>query len=426
MDAELTPEVVQQMLLARLAEAEHAVASFAERVHQAKATAADALQRAAQAEHAAATQVPDFTGLSAAIATGLANHIPAPAAPHTPRLAMPKIELPAFKGGYLDNATSWLDTLEAHRNLHHVADADWGVIASGLLRDEAAQWYHDRKIALGHTLTWTELRAELSTRFSSAFRTDELRNILRSTKYNNDMEAYITRFRKIVTQISDTDMTFGDKRAYFLDPLPLEIASRIRTKQPPDLETCYTMARDWSRARHIGSGGRGSTNHQSGGRNSGRGGHTGGGRLLTRLTGPVVGSNPQGPGPMDLDVMVPRRTPGRGGAPLSTRIAPQGSAHPEARCFNCNGRGHFSRDCRQPRRPRATGNSQPRQQLSNLEGPDSPNVTDDLIELAGQGDELHALIDDLRTHSGCQSRPWIPLASKARVGKWIQQLVCEG
>lgn len=138
-------------------------------------------------------------------------------------------------------------------------------------------------------------------------------------------------------------MTFGNKRAYFVDPLPIEISRRIRTEQPQGLEACYSMALDRSRARRLESGGRSSSHHQSGGRGSSRGGDTeGAGRLFARLTAPVTNSNPPGPGPRDLDVVVPRQSSNRGGSPLSTRILPQGSAHPETRCYNCNADGHFS------------------------------------------------------------------------------------
>jgi len=163
-----------------------------------------------------------------------------------------KTSMPVFKGTYLEDVRSWMSIVEDQLRLHNVPYAEWAIAASSSLKDEALSWYIELKKTNGDRApTWTQLTRLLIQKADSPYRVDELRARLLSLRYKDDIPDYIERFRQISTQIRNEEMTFGDRKAYFLRNLPGEIARRIRQDRPSTLEEVFDAARDWDRIANL-------------------------------------------------------------------------------------------------------------------------------------------------------------------------------
>ncbi|KZT18376.1 hypothetical protein NEOLEDRAFT_1143446 [Neolentinus lepideus HHB14362 ss-1] len=150
-------------------------------------------------------------------------------------------------------------------------------------------------------------------------------------------------------------MTFADRLAYFVRPLPFDVAREVRREKPKNVEDMYFAAREYSRLLSLDNAAptakiKHSANHifpQS----------TSSFAYPPRVVAPpptapiapAASDEPTDPDAMDLDVMVLTRTS------LPNNAGP--------RCYNCNRVGHISRDCRAPRRAQSTHPAARSQQL---------------------------------------------------------------
>ncbi|KAJ3994625.1 hypothetical protein F5050DRAFT_1713549 [Lentinula boryana] len=159
----------------------------------------------------------------------------------------------------------------------------------------------------------------LREQFDHPARTDEIRSSLNRCNYKGNVSEFIPRFQKLEMQLSPADMTFGDRNN-----------ANIRTSDP-----------------RLRKNTNGNNNHA--------------------LTGSHVNSSPSStmfpstqdhlaPGPMDLDVFTP------GGPPVDKS---------KVRCYNCSKMGHYSKDCRMPRKRTRPSNlpHRPQQPMFHIADP---------------------------------------------------------
>lgn len=309
--------------------------------------------RIAAAEASAVNTVQIRTALEAALANArftvqVPQQAPPPPAPPTTRTPSIKADLPTFHGRETDDVRAWFSVMEDFLNGQHVSPSDWVLQVAVLLRDDALRTYlalKRRFTASGQPVTWQTFRAELEKRYDSPLRVETFRGDLRDLQYDGDLVRYIDAFRRIESQIHETDMVFADRLSYFLSHLPSDLARDIRRDKPTDTDTMYHSAREISRLNRIDIHPRPTDARTSAAKkkvNFSRpwipfpATHS----LVENDrvdTLPAVSSmEPQDTAePMDLDVMVQGHTAARPARGRATNI----------RCYTCQGMGHYARDC---------------------------------------------------------------------------------
>lgn len=164
---------------------------------------------------------------------------------------------------------------------------------------------------------------------------------MNNIRYSGDVSNYITRFQRLEMQIALDDMTYGDRKFLFLKTVPQELAYHIRQANPMSMASVYEAARFWEQLRHPSTATRTSTSHYGASRqfkppNAPR---------MPPFTLPSANSNMYaaslpslGSGPMDLDNFEVRR-------PIPTGPQAMAKDMKSVRCFECNGLGHYARNC---------------------------------------------------------------------------------
>ncbi|PIL31638.1 transcription factor [Ganoderma sinense ZZ0214-1] len=258
--------------------------------------------------------------------------------------------------------------------------ADWPLQVPLLFRGDAMSWYSSflKKVSsLGKKVSWGDLKSELYSKFDSPLRVESLRSDARNVPYKGNLLRYIATFREIESQIPESDMTFGDRFAYFLAHLPAEYQRDLRRENPKNVEQMYFAARELHRLNtlyHTNPAGMSQPKkkgkfkpaHQLFPSFASSAGHA-------PTTSTTASTEPQ---PMDLDAM--------------ENASPKGPAQQQnmlrVRCFNCNRTGHYSRNCRAPRKPRQQAlnamevddeDDSTADSLFVIQEPESPNDTDD-------------------------------------------------
>ncbi|KAJ3964115.1 hypothetical protein EV361DRAFT_980728, partial [Lentinula raphanica] len=159
-------------------------------------------------------------------------------------------------------------------------------------------------------------------------------------------------------QLAPTDMTFGDRKFNFFRSLPPDMCFHISNSNPASMSDVYEAARVYERYRRTS----GNNHNHSHGRTSDprlrRPNQPSSGGVSSSSMYPSVNDATSGAVPMDLDTF---------------SHTAQNIDKMKMRCYNCNKLGHFSKDCRQPRkrRPMSAGLSKrPAQPMFHIADPD--------------------------------------------------------
>ncbi|GAA5938005.1 hypothetical protein JCM1841_002915 [Sporobolomyces salmonicolor] len=266
-----------------------------------------------------------FANLNATLAAIAHNPGGPPAQADVERAPAPsrwslKVELPTFRGLHNEDVSAWISLVEDQLDVQGVPVPARTAAVSSLLRDEARTWYLQmRALNADHPPAWDDFKTGLKQKYDSPYKADELHLKLDRLKYR-DMDDYLRKYQAIVSQLPETEMTLGDKRANFLKGLPADLAHKIRLDRPTTLDAMYTSARDWARIDRLGPS--------------------------KRNNAPRPECGPRPP-PAAVDTFGASSASTTDAMDVDTLHTVEMAA---VRCYNCNKLGHFSSDCREPRR----------------------------------------------------------------------------
>jgi len=264
------------------------------------------------------------------------------------------------------------------------------VFCSALLSEHADNWYymyHSKHPAA----TYAEFRAAFIERFErTEEREDILRDQLRSIRFGgiHKMGDYISRFQKVENQLFN--MAYKDRLDHFKSPFPTELRLHLQRLKFKEMDGAYQAAREWAiqgvleQRKSMKPGGSKHSNPPSG---------------KSTLFRPKLGQEKKEKENNDsedeLDLMDAKQLAG-------------------ITCYNCRKKGHLSRDCPKPRKPKFDKKKNFKQHAKALyltqetsgsgEGSDSDNSGTngdsdddsddqlnaiDLYELSEDGDEVN-------------------------------------
>jgi len=255
------------------------------------------------------------------------------------------IKLPVFHGEDGENVVAWLHQAERFFKLKGTPEDQKVDLISFSLEDDAQSFFHYCYISNNCVeLTWPEFQHAFRQKYEAPeTRPTLLRDKLKALRYNgpHDMPDYCERFRRHEAQIYD--MAFTDRLDYFLAKIPTEAAMHIRNQgslRSKDMEVVYQLARQWAINARM-------SKHQEHHRRS---------KPLLKFGKKRPSRNPSAAATTmakdlddedDLDVIIPDELN------KMDLMATE--------CWNCGKRGHFSRDCKSPRKDKkvnfAKGNS---------------------------------------------------------------------
>ncbi|ETO83702.1 hypothetical protein F444_02319 [Phytophthora nicotianae P1976] len=119
------------------------------------------------------------------------------------------------------------------------------------LRDGAASWYHSRIMIDNEPISSIDNFEEaLRDEFLPPDQQHRLRAALRACKQTSDVEEYVSRFRKIITQIRD--MSALDKVDHFITGLKPDTRKEVDYLNCNSLKTAISAAQAYERA-HFGA-----------------------------------------------------------------------------------------------------------------------------------------------------------------------------
>lgn len=226
---------------------------------------------------------------------------------------------PLFHGREGEDVHEWISIVEDQLELLCVPSRSWVQAVSPLFRDGARPWYLKyRRDPKNSPLDWEAFKTELIERFCSPFRAAEVRKQLDTLRFRN-LEQYLDDFQAIIARLWDSRMTLDDQQAYFFRNLPDEVQCQIRfdCPRPSTMEDLYAAARDWACLERI-----------------------------HRLTFGRSGTSSHYTFPTDATTRVSRSC-------HSTNLeANRPLEFANVRCYNCNQRGHLSKECSRPVRHR--------------------------------------------------------------------------
>jgi len=244
------------------------------------------------------------------------------------------IKLPAFHGKDGENVVAWLHQAERFFKLKGTPDERKVDLISFHLDGDAQSFFHYCYVSNNYVeLTWPNFQHAFRQKYEvPETRATLLRDKLKALRYRgpHDMPDYCERFRHYETQIYD--MAFTDRLDYFLSRIPGEAAMHIRNQgslRSKDMEIVYQLARQWATNARM-------TRHPEPHRRNKPllkfGKKRPGGSPSASVTTAAKDSDDDD----DLDIIVPDELN------KMDLMATE--------CWNCGKRGHFSRDCKSPRK----------------------------------------------------------------------------
>lgn len=135
---------------------------------------------------------------------------------------------------------------------HSVNQARVVAMLASNLRDGAASWYHSRIMIDNEPIcSINEFEAALRDEFLPPDQQHRLRAALRACKQTTDVEEYVSRFRKIITQVRE--MSALDKVDHFIMGLKPETRKEVDYLNCSSLKAAISAAQAYERA-HFGGG----------------------------------------------------------------------------------------------------------------------------------------------------------------------------
>jgi hypothetical protein len=248
--------------------------------------------------------------------------------PHYKGLA--GVKLPVLLGNYEEDVNAWISTIEDQFFIYNTPEKYKVASISPLLEEAAKTWYIWLKGEYRRRLTWREFKMELKKKFiESATRMQALRDKLQVVPYNGlqRMDEYVIQFRILEQQISTKEMAFGDRVNYFIAPLEKELQRRIKLEKPKNMEYLYDAAQDWARtmAAYMDDPEPEPPDNETGTTPS---------LLIKKGKGKEKEKQLDSEDEDELDVL---------------KLRVNSMDMNQVRCYTCQRRGHFARDCPQNR-----------------------------------------------------------------------------
>ncbi|KAL1717747.1 hypothetical protein EV715DRAFT_264402 [Schizophyllum commune] len=348
-DAQRAFQHIVDLLSAAMSAAQDAAAAAEQRAIAAEQQALAAERQAMHAEQRASDLElthQHFIQVQAALDQLLQQAPPAPA-PAAPRSNILRVTPRYFEGDTnKESAVNWLSHCEDVLQSQNVDVSNWVSSIAAYMKLSAQVWWIGYKSTHPVLPAWTAFKADLIARFQPPVMLDELRLKMQKLTYHG-AASYIENFQRLESQVPSDRMLFDDRFFAFRNGIPSSLSMYLNDPRvkPTSMADVYNLTLEWDQVSRVSS-------HQS----SASAGHRqqpSNKPFKKRQDTPYprafpsfgTSSSSANPAPMDLDV-------------LDSPSTSSASRAANARCYNCNKLGHFSRDCKAPRRP----NNAPRPQ----------------------------------------------------------------